>query len=146
MRECRLSRAEHERVSRCSQAVCPSSPSRGPGSAPGAEDAAAAVPAGAGGLRDLERGLLPGRRVVRLVDGTRHRVGGRVAPGLSVGSPVRLHPCVIGAVTSNDGASSRERARGACKKHSGGSHGGKGRFLTWFVLIFLDLSWMASII
>lgn len=37
-------------------------------------------------MRDLERGLLPGRSLVRLVDGTRDRLGGRLASGLRVGS------------------------------------------------------------
>lgn len=54
---------------------------------PGAEDPAAAVPGGPGGLRGVERGLLPGRSVVRLVHGPRHGVGGRLAPRLRV----RLH-------------------------------------------------------
>lgn len=35
-------------------------------------------------MRDLERGLLPGRSLVRLVDGTRDRLGGRLAAGLRV--------------------------------------------------------------
>lgn len=36
-------------------------------------------------MRDLERGLLPGRSLVRLVHGTRDCVGGRLAVGLKVG-------------------------------------------------------------
>lgn len=67
----------------------PSSSSVRPHSYPGAEDQAPPVPGGPGGMWELECGLLPGRRLVRLVDGTRDRVGGRLAPRLRVGSPVR---------------------------------------------------------
>ena len=70
--------------------ACPSSSSVRPGYDPGAEDQASSVLGGPGGMWDLERGLLPGRSLVRLVDGTRDRVGGRLASGLWVGLPVYL--------------------------------------------------------
>lgn len=72
----------------------PSSSSDRPDSHPGAEDQTTAVLGGPSGMRELECGLLPQRRLVRLVDGTRDRVGGRLAPRLRVGllfSPSTVH-------------------------------------------------------
>lgn len=86
---CPLTVRRYESVESWPCSDVPSSLSVGPCSPPGAEDQAASVAAGPGGMRDVERGLLPGRSLVRLVDGTRHRVGGRLASGLRVGSPAR---------------------------------------------------------
>lgn len=41
-------------------------------------------------MRDVEGGFLPERGLVRLVHGTRDRVGGRLAPGLRVGLAFNL--------------------------------------------------------
>lgn len=76
-----------ECVSRWIYVALPFSSSVRPGSGAGAEDQASSVPGGPSGLWDLERGLLPGRSLVRLVDGTRHRLGGRLASRLGVGLP-----------------------------------------------------------
>lgn len=57
---------------------------RRPGAHSGAQDPAAAVVGGPSWLRDVERGLLPRRSLVRLVHGPRHRVGGRLAPRRAV--------------------------------------------------------------
>lgn len=59
---------------------------------PGAEDQAPSVPGGASRVRDVEGGLLPERGLVRLVHGTRDRVGGRLAPRLRVG-PFFIYYC-----------------------------------------------------
>lgn len=56
-----------------------------PDSPPGAEDQAPAVLGGASGMRNMEGGLLSERGLVRLVHGTRDRVGGRLAARLRVG-------------------------------------------------------------
>lgn len=56
-----------------------------PDSPPRAEDQASAVLGGASGMRNMEGGLLPERGLVRLVHGTRDRVGGRLAARLCVG-------------------------------------------------------------
>lgn len=79
-----------ESVSRWIYVAFPSSFSVRPDSSPGAEDQAPPVLGGPGGVRDLERGLLSGWSLVRLVHGTRDRLGGRLAPRLRVGVPYIL--------------------------------------------------------
>lgn len=64
---------------------------------PGAEDQAPPVLGGPGGMWDLERGLLSRRSLVRLVDGIRDRLGGRLASWFRVGLPDYLY---IGKVHS----------------------------------------------
>lgn len=65
-----------------------------PDSLPGAEDKAPTVLGGASGMRNMEGGLLPERGLVRLVHGTRDRVGGRLAARLRVG-PYFNSPCTV---------------------------------------------------
>lgn len=72
-------------VAWCDPHVASPSRSPRPDPDPGAEDQAPPVSGGPGGMRDVERGLLPGRSLVRLVHGTRDRLGGGLAPRLRVG-------------------------------------------------------------
>lgn len=62
---------------------------------PGAEDQAPPVLGGPGGMWDLERGLLSGRSLVRLVDGIRDRLGGRLASWFRVGLPYYLNAKLV---------------------------------------------------